>query len=250
MYCNNCGKKVDDGIAVCPDCNTRLPSDIVKVPSQAQQPLYAEHSAQDVSKNGNPKAKGYAAIVSALLAFPALICLVIDYLGAPPFVIKVLDFFGVTVDRFQQGNMSWSLYLIGFIMCIWMATVLPALKPKRPALTVCFCLVAISLYMLLLAFINDGAEWYTQWVLPIFLMITLSSAILSILISYKVIKGKHIAVAIGVQAALLSVGFEIVGDMNIHGEVNLRASLIAAVAVIGLLIIYEAVDYAVRVNKK
>lgn len=250
MYCNNCGKKVEDGVLVCPACNTQLPVGVVQAPVQVHQPLYDERAVQGSKASGNPKAKGYAAIVSALLAFPALICLMIDYLGAPPFVLKVLDFFGFTAERLQQGNMNWSLYLLGFIMCVWMAAVLPAIKPKYPAITVCVCLTVISLYMLLLAFINDSAEWYTQWVLPIFLMITVSSAIMSVLISYKVIKGKHIAVAIGVQAALLSVGFEIVWDMNIRGEVSLRGSLIAAVTVIGLVIIYEAVDYAVRVNKK
>ena len=59
-----------------------------------------------------------------------------------------------------------------------MAIVLPVMKPKRPAVTVCICLAVISLYMLLLGYINSSASWYVQWVLPVFLMITISSAIM------------------------------------------------------------------------
>lgn len=240
MYCNNCGKKVDDGILVCPDCNTQLTSPVVSTSAPVQKER----------RSASPKAKGYAAIISALLAFPMLVCLMMDYLGAPPLVHKILDFFGVEAEILEQGNMDWSLYLLGFAMCIWMAAVLPVLKPKYPAVTACGCLAVISLYMLLLGFINDGAEWYREWVLPIFLMITLSSAIMSVLISYKIIKGNHIATAIGVQLALLTVGFEILSDVNIFGEVNLRFSLIAAVSIIGAIIIYEAINYTVRINKK
>ena len=73
---------------------------------------------------------------------------------------------------------------------------------------------------------------------------------MSILISYKIIKGNHIATAIGVQIALLTVGFEILSDTNIFGEVNLRFSLISAVSIIGAVIIYEAINYTVKINKK
>jgi len=251
MYCNNCGKKVDDGVFVCPDCNTQLPSNNVKSFANVQQPVYSEERpAKKTRKHADPKAKGYAVIVSALFAFPMLICLVVDYLGVPQWLCKFIDFFGLNTDNLQQGNMDWSLYLLGFVMCIWMAAVLPVLKPKYPVVTACACLAVISLYMLLLGYINEGADWYRRWVLPIFLMITVSSAIMSVLISYKIIKGKHIATAIGVQLALLSVGFEIMGDMNINGEVNLRGSLIVAVSLVGLILIYEAVNYAVKLNKK
>ena len=240
MYCNNCGKKVADGVSVCPECNTQLPSNFVS----ASAPVQKE------KKSASPKAKGYAAIISALLAFPMLICLMMDYLGAPPLVHKILDIFGIEAELLEQGNMDWSLYLLGFVMCIWMAAVLPVLKPKYPVATACGCLAVISLYMLLLGYINDGAEWYREWVLPIFLMITLSSALMSILISYKIIKGNHIATAIGVQIALLTVGFEILSDTNIFSEVNLRFSLISAVSIIGAVIIYEAINYTVKINKK
>ncbi len=266
MYCNNCGKQIADGTAICPECGTQLapavnrpqpvtssqPAEPIYIQPPVSEPAPAVNSADigKVKKPANPKAKGYAAIASALLAFPTLICLVTDYLGAPAWVHWIFDFLEINVEQIQPGHMDWSLYFLGLIMCLWMAIVLPVMKPKRPAVTVCICLAVISLYMLLLAYINSSATWYVQWILPVFLMITISSAIMSILISYKIIKGNHIATAIGVQAALISIGLEIVGDMNIYAAVNLRWSLIVSVVIVGAVLIYEAASYAARLNRK
>ena len=239
MYCNHCGNQVNEGTVICPVCSTQLAPTV----SKQQEP------AKD-KRPENPKAKGYAAIVSALLAFPTLVFLVVDYLGAPTWVHWIFNFFEINAEQIQPGHMDWSLYFVGLIMCLWMAIVLPVMKPKRPAVTVCICLAVISLYMLLLAYINSSASWYVQWILPVFLMITVSSAIMSILVSYKVIKGNHVFTAIGVQAALITIGLEIVGDMNIRGAINLRWSLIAFVIIVGVLLVYEAISYASRVNKK
>ncbi len=247
MYCSNCGKQIDDGTAVCPACNAQLGTAVTPVQTTATE---VKPEPEKNKRTANPKAKGYAAIVSALLAFPTLVCLVIDYLGAPTWVQWIFNFFDINVEQIQPGHMDWSLYLVGLIMCLWMAVVLPVMKPKRPAVTVSICLAVISLYMLLLAYINNSASWYVQWVLPVFLMITVSSAIMSILVSYKIIKGSHVFSAIGVQAALITVGTEIVSDINIHGAVNLRWSLIASVVIVGVILVYEAISYAARLNKK
>ncbi len=253
MYCSHCGNQINDGTAICPVCSTQLAPTVSRQQEDApvQPPVsQAQPEAEKDKRPENPKAKGYAAIVSALLAFPTLVFLVVDYLGAPTWVHWIFNFLDINVEQIQPGHMDWSLYFVGLIMCLWMAIVLPVMKPKRPAVTVCICLAVISLYMLLLAYINNSASWYVQWVLPVFLMITISSAIMSILVSYKVIKGNHVFTAIGGQAALITVGLEIVGDMNIHGMINLRWSLIAFVIIVGVLLVYEAISYASRVGKK
>lgn len=262
MYCSNCGKQIDDGSVICPSCNAQQTPVAGRpqadVPVVQAEPVYIPPTAQPAEapagkkgkKPANPKARGYAAIASALLAFPTLICLVIDYLGAPTWVHWIFNFLDINIEQIQPGHMDWSLYFLGIIMCLWMAIVLPVIKPKKPAVTVCVCLAVISLYMVLLAYINSGATWYVQWVLPVFLMLTVSSAIMSILISYKIIKDKHIATAIGAQIALLAVGLEIVGDMNIYSAISLRWSLIASVTIVGIILVYESISYASRINKK
>ena len=198
MYCSNCGKQIDDGLVTCPLCGAQQnpgasgpqkdASPVVQAEPVYIPPVHPSADAAasaDVSspagkkdkKPANPKARGYAAIASALLAFPTLICLVVDYLGAPSWVHWIFNLLEINVEQIQPGHMDWSLYFLGVIMCLWMAIVLPVMKPKRPAVTVCVCLAVISVYMVLLAYINSSATWYVQWVLPVFLMVTVSSAI-------------------------------------------------------------------------
>ena len=214
-------------------------------------PVYAsapENRFEKKKAEGNKKSKGYAAIASALIVFPAILCLLIDYLGAPEFIQK---WFPDLVPEFlQTGNMFWSAYMIGFFMCVWMIVVLPILRPKRPAVTVCICLSVVSVYMLLLSYINDNVSWYDKFVLPVSLMVIISSAILTVLISYKIIKDGHVVTAIGAQIAMLIVATEVLFDLNFKSEISLRGSLIIAVIIVGALLLYEAIYYTARLHKK
>ncbi|MBQ5825718.1 MAG: hypothetical protein IIW48_13060 [Clostridia bacterium] len=209
------------------------------------QPIYAQ-PITDKSQ----KSKGYAVIATALLAFPALVLPVVDYLGAPEWMLNLFSFFEYTPTFAQPGIISWSLYIIGILMCLWMVAVLPALKPKNPAVAASICCLVVSLYMVLLSFINNGALWYKAYVLPVCLMVTVTTSILTLLLSYGIIHKRHTFSAVAVQLALISIGSEIVSDINISGAVNLRRSLITAVVLAGVVIIYEAIRYASRINKQ
>ncbi len=249
MFCQNCGTQIADGTVICPACNTQLSASMGNGPSPAPAPTPAEQPEPRPTKKGrteNPKGKGYAAVVSALMAFPTLICLVADYLGPPEWIQS----FFPNREWAAPGIITWSAYLLGIVMCLWMMIVLPAIKPKRPAVTVGVCMAVLSLYLLFLAYVNKGAGWYVDYVLPVCLMLTVSSAIMSILMAYKVIPPGHIASAIIVQSALLALGIEILFDMQQRGQLSLRWSIILAVAAISAVGIYEAVSYAVRINKK
>ncbi len=250
MFCRNCGSQIDDSAVICPVCNTQLSESIGNGssprPASASQSQAQPEPEQAPAKAENPKGKGYAAVVSALLAFPTLVCLVADYLGPPEWIQSLFP----DKEWAAGGIITWSAYLLGLVMCLWMMIVLPAIKPKRPAVTVVVCMAVLSLYLLFLAYINHSAGWYVDYVLPICLMLTVSSAILSILVAYKVIPAGHIASAVIVQGGLLCLGVEILFDMQRRQQIDLRWSLILAVAAISAVGIYEAVSYAVRINKK
>ena len=251
MFCQNCGTQIADGTVICPACNTQLSPSMGNGPSPApasapEPAAQPEPQPAAKGKTENPKGKGYAAVVSALMAFPTLICLVADYLGPPEWIRS----FFPGREWAEPGIITWSAYLLGIVMCLWMMIVLPAIKPKRPAVTVGVCMAVLSLYLLFLAYINHSAGWYVDYVLPVCLMLTVSSAIMSILMAYKVIPPGHIASAIIVQGALLCLGIEILFDMQKRGQLELRWSIILAVAAISAVGIYEAVSYAVRINKK
>lgn len=194
----------------------------------------------------NPKGKGYAAIATALMVFPTLICLVADYIGPPEF----LQSWFPGSQWAQSGIITWSAYLLGAVMCLWMLFVLPAIKPKKPLTTILVCVAVITLYQFFLAYINNGTGLYVKYILPAGLLVTLSSAVLSILLAYRVIPKGHTPSAIAVEAAFVSVGLEILFDVQRTQQVDLRWSLIFATAAISIVGIFEAVSYAVRINKK
>ena len=230
MFCQNCGAALDPNAAACPNCGAPVngytaPAATEPEPASAQQPFL-------LPKKFDKFGRSYAAIASALMVFPTLICLVFDYIG------KV------------KPGMDWSFYVLGLIMFTWMACVLPALRPKRPALTACICAGILMLYLIFLSYISGKNEIFMQYFLPIGIMIIVSSVILMLLISYKVIKGEHILSAVVGEVGLLSIGFEILFDVRKHGAVELRWSLVMAVLAISGIAILEALSYIRRINQK
>ncbi len=242
MFCQNCGSQIENGAANCSVCGEKLPY------TQAEPVTPVAPKLQGGAKKAteNPKGKGFAAVVSALMVFPTMICLVLDYLGPPEWIQS----FFPNREWAQTGIITWSAYLLGLVMCLWMMIVLPAIKPKRPAIAVCLCLGVITLYLLFLAYINHSAGWYVDYVMPVCLMLTVSSAIVSLLVAYKIIPKGHLPSALCVQAALLCLGIEILFDMQLHQVLSLRWSLVISVALISAVGVYEAVSYAARINKK
>ena len=228
MFCYNCGANLPEGSVCCPNCGVQLDASVPPTEEKTKIRALADTLNKGVDNAGG---KGYAAIMSSLFVFPTLICIAHDLF-----------------DR--DGRITWSAYAIGVAMCLWMFLVLPALKPKRPALTAGICLGVISLYMIFLAYVNYQSPVYVKYVLPICLMITCSSALLSVLISYKVIRDVHIGSAVIAQAGLLALGTEILFDIQRRGVIHLRWSVYTAIAAVSAIAILEAVNYANRLSRK
>ncbi len=225
MFCSNCGANVDPAASACPNCGAPVSGGS---PSPAPPPAGREPETTKAGKFG----RSYAAIASALMVFPTLICLVLDYIGS------------------VKPGMDWSFYVLGVIMLVWMACVLPAMRPKHPALTACICAGILALYLVFLAYVSGKNEVFMQYFLPIGIMIIVSSVVLMLLIAYKVIKGEHIFSAIFGELGLLSVGFEILFDIRKRGVIELRWSLILLAVAISAIAITEALSYTGRINRR
>ena len=226
MFCSNCGAALDPAAAACPNCGAPVSG------SAQPSPPPADQNGGSLPAKVNKFGRSYAALASAFMVFPTLICLVLDYIG------KV------------KPGMDWSFYVLGVIMLIWMACVLPALKPKRPALTACICAGILSLYLIFLTYISGKNQLFMDYFLPIGIMILVSSVVLMLLIAYKVIKGEHILSAIVGEMGLLSIGFEILFDLRKRGAIELRWSLVAVAVAVSAIAVLEALSYTGRLNRK
>jgi len=175
-------------------------------------------------------AKSYAAIFTALLVFPAMICTVVNLLSGNP--------------KF------WAGYVLGALAVAWVFLVLPVMRITPPTVTAIICFVALSSYLLYIAKGAGLTGWYYSYAVPISLLICAMVCITSALVSRGIAKGIHIPALLSAETAVFLICLEIIFDTNMLGTVNLRWSLIAMCIFVSFAVICEAVAYVIKLNKK
>lgn len=221
MYCSKCGKQLPDGTTVCPDCG---PDNVnpQAVPAQAQQKKFFNAPGKG--------AKSYAAIFSALLVFPASICIAIDL------VFHKHDY--------------WFGYVVGALMVTWVIAVLPALRITKPLVTGIIIFGSIMAYIWYIAQKSGHMEWLSHFMLPMLILTAAFIAIDVALIGGKKIKGLHIFSLLSLEGALYLVCLEATLDNWLKGAIDLRWSIIVACGFVSVIAVMEAFSYVGRINKK
>lgn len=223
MYCSKCGKQLPEGTTVCPACDPQpVEAEVVYSPQkQPQQKLF----------NAPGKgAKSYAALFTALLVFPATICIAID------FVFHKHDY--------------WFGYVVGALMVTWVIAVLPALRITKPLVTGIIIFGSIMAYIWYIAQKSGHMEWLSHFMLP---MLVLTAAFIALdvsLIGGKKIKGFHIFSLLALEGALYLVCLEATLDNWLKGAIDLRWSVIIACGFVSVIAVMEAFSYVARINKK
>lgn len=219
MYCSACGTQIPDGQTACPNCTQANPA-----PVQASVPV-------TVKKHREPTkaAKGYAAIFTALMVFPAMICTVINLI--------------------RDDETFWAGYVLGALACIWVCCVLPILKITPPVATAIICFATLSCYILYIAKQTGHFEWFYSYVMPMCLLVCLFAAMDAALIGTRV-KGLRIGSLLMGQSAIFFIVWEILRDNAKRGVIDLRWSLILACGFASVIAVLEAFNYVYKLNKK
>lgn len=140
MYCAKCGVALADTELRCPLCGTAAHPDVLR---EACPPLYP---------NGNlpaPQVNSLAMhmVILTLFLLPMLICLQCDLLVA--------------------GTVSWSGYVIGALMCLYVILALPAwFYRPNPVIFVPCGFAAVGLYLLYISFVTRGG-WFLSFAFPV-----------------------------------------------------------------------------------
>lgn len=140
MYCAKCGVELAHTEQSCPLCGTRAHPDIVREPGT---PLFPAHRypAPQVSS------RAIQIVLIALFLLPAVICLQCDLL-----VI---------------GRISWSGYVIGALLCVYVIAVLPGwFRRPNPVVFVPCDFAAVGLYLLYIDLATDGS-WFLSFAFPV-----------------------------------------------------------------------------------
>lgn len=219
MYCSKCGKEIPEGAAYCPDCGPD------KEKSEA-----VSGGLKNMFNAPSKFGKSYAAIVTALLVFPATICVAID------FVFHRHDY--------------WCDYVVGALLVFWVIAVFPAMKITKPVVTSVIVFGSIIGYVYYIAYKSGNMGWLSNFILPMLILTAAFIALDASLIGGKRIKGLHIFSLLSLEAAAYLVCLEATIDNWINGAVELRWSVIIACGFISVIAVIEAFSYVGRINKK
>ncbi len=226
MYCSNCGKQIPDGTSVCPYCSPEQVNSPTPVFQQQPQPEKKKYGFKASGKGS----KSYAAIFTALLVFPASLCVAID----------------LSFHKYDY----WFGYVVGALIVTWIVAVYPFLKITPPAVTALVCFGSMVCYLFYIVGKIGAVDWLTKGLLP---MLILTAAFLAIdvaLIGGHKVQGLRILSLISLETVLYLIALELTFDSIGWGEEGLRWSLIVSCGLISVIAVLEAFNYIGKINKK
>lgn len=147
-YCVNCGVELDSTASFCPLCHTPVHNPNQPVDHSTPKPFPTER------KEVPPVSKLQLAILlSTVLASVGICCGVLNI--------------------FLRTERTWSLYVIGAVIMLWVWLVAPLLHHKKDTLRLQLLadILAIAIYVSLIAVDLDGWDWYWHLALPIILLL-------------------------------------------------------------------------------
>lgn len=239
MFCNKCGNAVPDGNAFCGKCGAPLSAQQYQTKSQPFQQSYQYPPASEPVKNTGrgsflkapgKGSKSFAAIMTALMVFPATFCVAIDMV-------------------FQRSD-GWCLYVVGALLAAWMVVVYPALNITPAPVTALISFFSVVGYIFFVIGRLGFLERLYKVALPLMILAAIFIAMDSALIGAGKLKGMHVFSFISLQCAIYLVAIEATLDNLAWGEVNLRWSMIIGCFFVSAVALFEAVNYVVKINKK
>ena len=218
MYCSKCGRQLPEGVTVCPDCSGDAPQ------------VKAEKVSEPVLIAPGKFSKSYAAIFTALLVFPASICIAVD----------------LVFDKYDY----WFGYVVGALAVVWVLSVFPILRITPPLVTALICFGSIMCYVFYIASKTGHFIGFSKVVLPMFVLTAFFIALDVALIGGQKIRGLHIFSFLSLECALYLICLEATLDNLWHGAIDLKWSVIAACGFISVIAVMEAFSYVGRINRK
>lgn len=157
MYCVKCGVKLAETERICPLCKTRICHPDI-VPGEAE-PLYPNEKYPKNKRNFLPQ---------VICSFAFALVMVIVFL----------------CDMQFSGGVTWSGYVMGSLLCVYVSFVLPMwfVKP-HPAIFVPCTFVAIGGFLLYVSLVTKGG-WFLSFAFPVTGGIGLIVTALAVLLYY------------------------------------------------------------------
>ena len=217
-YCVNCGVELGVFETKCPLCNTQVINPNKSIDSQKTKeknpyPIRQENFSTQKERNLT------AGIISLCLAFPAIVCFLIDLI--------------------YSKNLIWSFFVVGAMGMMWSFFV-PLLLFEKPK-TLLYIIIdffAITGYLYLVECLTKG-NWFLTLAFPITLSCGIVTLICSVLIKNKYIKGFfYIGALISITLAIFTTILEYIISVYHNETPSFSASIICGIALTFLALLF------------
>ena len=156
-YCVKCGVELSDEATSCALCGTDVPEGFRPedrppgTDTWPGRPRTGRPAPPRAGRSGRSLASG---IVTASLAIPFLLCLIIDL---------------------SDGTLTWSAYTSASLIFTWAVTVLPLRWPDRPWLLVTGLFILTGGYLFYLDRLSPGRPWFLELALPASVLVLITT---------------------------------------------------------------------------
>ncbi len=218
MICPKCGRNISDDSSFCSGCGSNLTD-----PKSGKKNF-------GFLKGPSDKAKGYAAIMTALMVFPATFCVALDLI-------------------FTRSN-GWCGYVVGALIVAWVLSVFPVLRVTPAPVTALICLFSLLSYLAYIIGQTGHITWYYKVGIPLFVLGAIFISVDSALFGAGKLKGLHALSVVCLEAAVYLIAIEITVDNLLFNMVTIRWSAIWACFFVSAVALIEAVNYVIKLAKK
>jgi len=220
ILCHNCGVELDEGLKVCPLCG-RDPE------NKTGQEQISGNYPSDIIQLRKKENRRYLWELSGIIAFSGIIvCTLLDLLTGK--------------------GLNWSLFSDISISVVWVILTLYLFAFKNPMILGILQLLAVLTALFLIDLIATGRDWF----FPVGLPVTVSAFIISgtLIILYRAVrlKGLNIIASAIIALSVFCIVTEIVFDKYRNGLTDLQWSLIVAVSILPVALLFYFFHYRLK----
>jgi hypothetical protein len=218
--CVNCGVELDDGLNICPLCG--------KDPeNKGEQEQISGNYPSDIIQLEKKENRRYLWELSGIIAFSGIgVCTLLDLLTGK--------------------GLNWSLFSDVSITAVWVILSLYLFVYKRTLILVIFQLFSILAALFLIDLIATGREWFFPVGLPVTVAGFFSAGTVIFLYMAIHLKGLNIIASALIALSGFCIAAEIIFDNYKNGFMDLQWSLIVAVSILPIALLFFFYHYRLK----
>lgn len=218
--CINCGVEIDDGLKICPLCGKNPGNNSGEEDISANSPSYIIQ----LSRKENRK---YLWELCGIIAFSGIaVCTIVDLL--------------------VSKGLKWSPLSDIAILAAWIILTLFLFAYKRTLIIVTGLMGTILAALFLIDLFASGRKWFFPVGFPLTVAAFAATGIIILLYRSAHFKGLNIIATASIILSGLCIVTEMVLDSYIKGVVDLRWSLITAISILPVALIFFFYHYRLK----